>query len=185
MQYSTGLPVSDERIFAEFYQRHVILLLNFIRRYVPTREDAEDILEEVFFAAYEQRIPVVVHRDEQFAWLRQVAYYKCVDLLRRQQRRPTVPLENVAERLYETDARSPEQVALRTDDQCLLHACLAELSAQQQVVVHLKFGQRLSGVEIARRLNKSESSVSMLLARALNRLREMYDLKEGGRIDEE
>ncbi|HJT55315.1 MAG TPA: RNA polymerase sigma factor [Ktedonobacteraceae bacterium] len=178
MQHSTGLPVSDESAFAEFYQRHVIPLLNFIRRYIPTREDAEDILVDVFFAAYEQRIPVVLHEDEQFAWLRQVAYHKCVDLLRRQQRRPTVTLENVAERLYEADERSPEQVALRTDDQSLLHACLAELSAQQQVVVHLKFGQRLSGVEIARRLNKSESSVSMLLARALNHLREMYGLEE-------
>ena len=178
MQQSTGQPVSDESAFAEFYQRHGIPLLNFIRRYVPTREDAEDILVDVFFAAYDQRIPVVVDKDEQFAWLRQVAYHKCVDMLRRQQRRPTVTLENVAERLYETDERSPEQVALRTDDHCLLHACLAELPPQQQVVVHLKFGQKLSGVEIARRLNKSESSVSMLLTRALNRLREMYGLQE-------
>ena len=178
MQHSTGLPVSDESAFAEFYQCHVIPLLNFIRRYIPIREDAEDILVDVFFAAYEQRIPVVLHEDEQFAWLRQVAYHKCVDLLRRQQRRPTVTLENVAERLYEADERSPEQVVLRTDAHSLLHARLAELSAQQQVVVHLKFGQRLSGVQIARRLNKSESSVSMLLARALNRLREMYGLEE-------
>jgi len=178
MQHRTGLPVSDERAFAEFYQRHVIALLNFIRRYVPTREDAEDILVDVFFAAYEQRMAIVLHGDEQFAWLRQVAYHKCVDLLRRQQRRPTVTLENVAEILCEPDERSPEQVALRTDDHTLLHAYLTELPAQQQVVVHLKFGQRLSGIEIARRLNKSESSVSMLLARALNHLREMYGLKE-------
>ncbi len=178
MQHSTELPVSDESAFAEFYQRHVIPLLNFIRRYISIREDAEDILVDVFFAAYGQSVPMVVDRDEQFAWLRQVAYHKCVDLLRRQQRRPTVTLENVMERLYEADERSPEQVALRTDDQSLLHACLAELPPQQQVVVHLKFGLRLSGVEIARRLNKSESSVSMLLARALNRLREMYGLQE-------
>ena len=58
MQHSTEPPVSDESAFAEFYQRHMIPLLNFIRRYVPTREDAEDILVDVLFAAYEQRIPV-------------------------------------------------------------------------------------------------------------------------------
>jgi RNA polymerase sigma factor (sigma-70 family) len=80
--------------------------------------------------------------------------------------------------LYEADEQSPELVALRAEEHSLLREHLAELTAPQQALLHLKFGQRLSGAEIARRMNKSESSVSKLLARALNQLREMYQAKE-------
>lgn len=184
MQQRTGLPVTNETALAEFYQRHVITLLSYIRRFVPTREDAEDVLMEVFLAAYEHRVLVAFSQDEQVAWLRRVAHNKCVDLLRRQQRHPTLALESVSGILYEPEEQSPEWVALRAEEHSLLRNHLAELPAQQQTILYLKFGQRLSGVEIARRLNKSESSVSMVLSRALNHLRQRYGSRKGDRADE-
>ena len=184
MQQRTGLPVSHETAFAELYRRHAITLLNSIRRSVSTPEDAEDVLVEVFLAAHERSALITISEDEQLAWLRRVARNKCVDLMRRQQRHPTIALESVVEMLYEPDEYSPERVALRAEEHSLLRNHLADLSAQQQAILHLKFGQRLSGVEIARRLNKSESSVSMLLSRALNHLRNVYGSKKGDRTDE-
>jgi RNA polymerase sigma factor (sigma-70 family) len=184
MQQQTGLPVTNETAFTNLYQRHAITLLSSIRRYTPMREDAEDVLVEVFLAAYEHRALVALSDNEQLAWLRRVAHNKCVDLLRRQQRHPTIALESVAEMLYELDECSPEYVALRAEEHSLLQNHLAALSAQQQTILHLKFGQKLSGVEIARKLNKSESSVSMMLSRTLNHLRKMYGSKKGDRIDE-
>jgi RNA polymerase sigma-70 factor (ECF subfamily) len=184
MQEGTGLPGSNEAAFAAFYRRHVMTLLNYIRRYAPTGEDAEDVLVEVFLAAHEQRVLVTLSEDEQLAWLRRVAYHKCVDLLRHQQRHPSLALETVSETLYEPEEQSPESLALRADEQTLLRHHLAELPAPQQAILSLKFGQRLSGAEIARRLNRSESSVSTLLARALNYLRERYRSKKGDCTDE-
>ncbi len=178
MQQRMGLPITNESAFADLYRRHVIPLLNYILRYVSTREDAEDVLVEVFLAAHDRADLIALCEDEQLAWLRRVAYHKCVDLLRRQQRHPTIALENVVETLYEADEQSPELVALRTEEHSLLRERLSKLTAQQQVILHLKFGQRLSGAEIARRLHKSESSVSKLLARALNQLRDMYKSRE-------
>lgn len=178
MQQRKGPPVTSENAFAELYQGYVSTLLNYIRRYVSVHEDAEDILVEVFLAAHERGDLVALREDERLAWLRRVAYYKCVDLLRRQQRYPTVALDTLMDALYETDERSPELVALRSEEHSLLRKYLAELTVPQQTILHLKFGQWLSGVEIARRLNKSEGSVSKILARALNQLRERYKTKE-------
>lgn len=184
MQRRTGAPATDDAALAELYQCHVITLLSYIRRYVATREDAEDVLVEVFLAVQERGGLGSLKEEEQLAWLRRVAYNKCVDVLRRQQRHLTIALESVAEQLYELDERSPEQIALRTEEHSLLRNLLAELPAQQQAILYLKFGYRLSGVEIARRLNKSQSSVSMLLSRALNHLRKMYGAKGGDSTDE-
>jgi RNA polymerase sigma factor (sigma-70 family) len=180
MQQRTGAPVT----LAELYQRHVIALLSYIQRYVSTYEDAEDVLVEVFLAAYERGTLTTLSEGEQVAWLRRVAHNKCVDILRRQQRHPTVSLESVGGMLYEADEQSPERVALRMEEHSLLWNRLAELTAQQQTILHLKFGQKLSGAEIARRLNKSESTISTLLSRTLNQLRELYGSKKGDCIDE-
>lgn len=178
MQQREGLPGTQENALNKLYQCYVSTLLNYIRRYVSVREDAEDILVEVFLAAHERGNLVELREDERLAWLRRVAYYKCVDLLRRQQRYPMVALDTVMEALYEADERSPEFVAVYAEEHSQLRKYLAELTVPQQTILHLKFGLRLSGAEIARHLNKSEGSVSKLLARALNQLRERYKTGE-------
>lgn len=166
-------PGCEENALAELYQRHATALLAYIRRYVFTREDAEDVLLEVFLAAMERGALADVSSGEQLAWLRRVAHNKCVDLYRRQRRHPMVPLESVAEILYEDESRTPEATTLRREEHALLRRHMARLSPQQQIVLHLRFAENLHSPEIARQLHKSESGVRMLLARALNRLHQL------------
>lgn len=184
MQERTETPFRGKLSLAELYQSHAITLLNSIRRNVSTREDAEDVLLEVFLAAHERNELTALSEGEQLAWLRRVAYNKCVDILRRQQRRPIVSLERVVETLYETDEYSPEQVALRREEHALLWDHLAELTKQQQTILHLKFGQKLRSAEIARQLNKSEGAINSLLSRTLKQLRNLYRSRKGDCIDE-
>lgn len=174
MQPRTDLPALNNAAFAELYQRHVYTLLSFIRRYVSTREDAEDVLLEVFLAAMERNGLVGLGESEQLAWLRRVAHNKCVDAYRKAQRRPAVPLESAMDGLYEDEEKAPEQLALRSEERALLHSLLVHLPEQQQAVLRLRFMHDLKCPEIARQLNKSEGSVRMALSRALNHLREIY-----------
>ncbi len=185
MQPQTRFSV-DSTMFADLYQRHVHTLLTFIRRYVSTREDAEDVLLEVFLAAFENGSLAKLDEGEQLAWLRRVARNKCADLYRRTRYRQAVSLENVANLLYEEEDRAPEELVLRSEEHALLRTRLADLPQQQQVVLRLRFGNGLRSVEIARQLNKSESAVRMLLSRALNLLRGAYwQQEQGGNNDEQ
>ena len=177
MQLRTGGPIYDDAAFAELYQRHAHTLLRFIWSHVHTREDAEDVLLEVFLAAMERDALPRLNEAEQLAWLRRVAYNKCIDVYRCGQRRPVVPLDSALDLLYEDEEQAPEQLALRMEEHALLRNFLARLSEQQQTVLRLHFAYNLRGPEIARRLNKSEGSVRKLLSRALNHLREMYSEK--------
>jgi RNA polymerase sigma factor (sigma-70 family) len=185
MQPQTDLPSYDDDSLVDLYQRHVYALLNFIRRYVFTREDAEDVLLEVFMAALERNALVGLSDGEQLAWLRRVAHNKCVDVYRRTQHQPTVSLESVAEILYEDEEQAPEQVALRSEEHALLRSYLANLPEQQQAVLRLRFAHGLRCIEIARRLNKREGTVRMLLSRALNLLRRNYEKQEKGDCQDE
>ena len=74
----------DQRI-SEAIEREQARLRNFIRRRVPDREDAEDILQEVFYELIEAyRLMKPVERVS--AWLFSVARNRITDLFRR--RRP-------------------------------------------------------------------------------------------------
>jgi RNA polymerase sigma factor (sigma-70 family) len=138
------------------------------------------VLLEVFMAALERNALAGLSDGEQLAWLRRVAHNKCVDAYRRAQRQPAVSLESLEEIPYEDEEQTPEQVALRSEEQALLRTYLANLPAQQQEVLRLRFAQGLRCTEIARRLNKKEGTVRMLLSRALNLLRGTYEKQEKG-----
>ena len=103
MQPQKDLPTPEDAELTELYQRYAYTLLHFIRRHVSTREDAEDVLLEVFMAAWEQN-------------------------------------------------------------------ALASMRAGER----LRFAGNMRCSEIDRQLNKREGAVRMVLARALNLLRDQW-----------
>lgn len=180
MQSQRDRPGHDDASFADLYQRHAFVLLNYIRRHTLTREDAEDVLMEVFLAAYKHQALAGLSTGEQLGWLRRVAHNKCVDAYRRTQRQPAISLEDVNEILLEDEEQSPEQIALQSEEQAQLRVHLAHLSEQQQEILRLRFAQGMRSSEIARSTHKKEGTVRSLLARALNSLRGTYEKQEEG-----
>jgi RNA polymerase sigma factor (sigma-70 family) len=85
-----------------------------------------------------------------------------------------VGLDVVAETLYADEALAPDQVALQREAERQLREEISHLSAAQQHVLRLHFGEGLRCVEIARMLGKGEGAVRMVLSRALNLLRTRY-----------
>src|SRR5258708_13873228 len=61
---------ADRSLIAALYQRHAPGTLTFIRRHIPSREDAEDALLEVFLAALESENLAALNEGEQLACLR-------------------------------------------------------------------------------------------------------------------
>ncbi len=161
----------------ELYRKHARTILRFVRRQVSSLEEAEDIVLEVFTAALESETVVRLNEQEQKAWLHRVAYNKCMDHHRRIARRPAVSLDLLVENIYDDDEREPDTMAIRQEEYRLLRQNLTLLTEQQREVLRLKFDDGLRSPEIARRMNKSESAVRMMLARTLNFLRDIYTRK--------
>lgn len=177
MQQPQAVPAHDDSQIAKLYRQHALSIMIYVHRHVSSREDAEDIVLDVFLAALNQKnLVTLTNLDEQqqLAWLRKVAYHKCIDYQRRASRRTAVPLEEAGETLYSDERHSPEELTLRHEEDALLRERLHQLPEHYQTVLQLRFAGGLSCAEIAQHINKSDGAVRILLSRALNILRNIY-----------
>lgn len=156
------------------YRQHAAALFAYLCLHIAAREDAEDILLEVFLAALQY--PALLDRSPatQGAWLRGVAHHKVVDYYRQTAHRQAVPLEHITDTLFADEGLSPERLALQREGDEHLLAALRRLSALQQQVLSLHFGYGLRSAEIAAILHKQEATVRKLLSRAVNTIRTLY-----------
>jgi len=79
MQLLFGQRTLDDSPIARLYQHYWLTILASIRQHISSREDAEDILLEVFVAALESTSLLTMGEKQQLVWLRRVAHNKCVD----------------------------------------------------------------------------------------------------------
>jgi RNA polymerase sigma factor (sigma-70 family) len=174
------LPMLDDSLIAALYEREALTIFTYVLRRVPLREDAEDILLEVFLAALENESISELNAEKQRAWLLRVAHNKIVDFHRYAVRRTNVPLEDVTETLYGTEDMEPDQVILQQEEYALLQTNLARLPTLQQEIVRLRYNDGLPYPEIAARVHKREGAIRVLLSRSFHFLRNIYQQQEGG-----
>jgi RNA polymerase sigma factor (sigma-70 family) len=169
-------------VFAGYRRR----LENFIRRRVPALEDAEDIVQEIFYQL--ARMDSLARPVEQTAaWLYRVARNMASN--RRSKKRdepyPVVYDENgdavfqdVADLLFDTEV-TPETEYLRALVWEELDAALAELPDEQRYIfeqtellgIPVKEISRITGVPVNTLLSRKHYAV----VRLRKRLRELYD----------
>lgn len=164
----------DGSPIAALYQREALAVFAYIKRRVPSREDAEDLLLEVFLAALEYETLADLPAERQRAWLLRVAHNKVIDHRRYASYRTAVPLEDVSEKIYSASEIEPDQALLAQEEYEQLQANVKRLPALQQEILHLRFTAGMPYTEIAQRLNKREGAVRTLFSRSLSFLRHIY-----------
>lgn len=164
----------QDTLVGRLYQRYWLVLFTAIVQSVSSREDAEDILLDVFLAALEQTALASMSEQHQEAWLRRVAYNKCMDFHRRAIRRSALPLEGNTELMHDEKHIAPEWAALRQEELAQLRTHFASLSSVQQELLRLRFADELSCGQIAVCMHKSEGAIRTMLSRTLNFLRGIY-----------
>jgi RNA polymerase sigma-70 factor (ECF subfamily) len=134
----------------------------FARRLGPGAPDLEDLVQETLLAihlkrdTYDQRQPFT-------PWAYALARYKMLDLFRRTRRRPTVPIDGVADLFSE---ENPEEGAVRRD----LDKLLSSLPKRQRAVMEDVKLQGLSMDEAGARSGMSAAAARVSVHRALQQL---------------
>ena len=174
-----------EQEMALLYRKYAPGVLTYVRLRVPSPEDAEDLVVEVFVAAIQNANFAALSEKAKQLWLWRVTRNKVIDAYRRAKTRQSVTLDHVADGLFEDEMFSPEYSALRQEDYMDLYAHLQSLPPLQQQILRMRFGQGLSCGEIATTLGKQENVVRVTLSRSLNLLRKIYrrrrEVQESGR----
>lgn len=157
---------------AVLYDKYAPMIFRSIYQQLPYRQDAEDVLLEVFLAALKQDNLATLAPEQQLAWLQRVARNKVIDRYRQHTHMIMLPLDTALEMV--DWAPTPEQQALQREAYERLYKELERLPAVQQQLIHLRFGNNLRFQQIAAILNRPEGSVRKMLSRTLKQLRAIY-----------
>lgn len=154
--------------FQALYDRFSDELFRFIRVRTSTKDDAQDILQEVFvdlWRAFDKGRFIYSSDGEFMGFLFTIARRKLAKLYRFRQ--VTISFDEIGD-TPQTDAGESQAGEL-----ILLFQALRKLNREDQELVRLRYFSSLSFPEIARLLNRSESAVKMRHHRALAKLKEL------------
>lgn len=170
----------DSAAFGALYERHRSRVLRFAAARLRDPEEARDVVQETFLEAL-RALPQYRGEAPLWSWLAGIAYHRICAHYRTRVAAPrdaAFAEEPVCPAAFVDDALDARRSLARCE------AVLASgLSAEQQRIFHLRYGQNRSINSIARTVSRSRESVKVGLFRARRKLlREVPDLAGGAGI---
>lgn len=170
---------SWERLCAELRPRLALLARLRLDRRLAARVDADDLVQELLLQLSARQLDPGPRGEHLMAWLRTALDHQLIDLHRRHVLAARRSID--AERPLEAPGRqllsgqtTPTRAARRAErTRDLLQALQRMPDDQRRVIVHRVLEER-SVRETAELLERSEGAVSVLLNRALRKLRDLY-----------
>jgi RNA polymerase sigma-70 factor (ECF subfamily) len=161
----------DEAALAQLYDRYRVILFGLLMRILNNREEAEDVLQEVFLQVWRRAADFDENRGRPFTWLVTMARSRGIDRLRTLASRERVVVAGAKE---ETEAVSDAASdAFRSEQRSLVTSALAQLPDEQQRPLILAYFDGLTQTEIAARLGAPLGTVKTRMRTGMMKLREM------------
>ena len=165
----------DRQAFTQLYTAHLNNLYHYIFLFTKSKEETEEILQEIFIKIWEKRekLPEV---DSLKNYLFRFAKNKLLDKIRHLQ---------IRQRVFSEIKRTTDSSETTTSDQCayreyyrLVQLAIEKLPNKRKLIFRLNIENGLSQDEIAMQLNISKSVVKKQIYSASHSVRE-YLFKHG------
>jgi RNA polymerase sigma-70 factor (ECF subfamily) len=169
-----GMSLKDPDHFLCLSKRYEDKLLRYILRISKfSREDAEDVLQDVFIKTYYNLNGF--DKDLRFSsWIYRIAHNEAVSAIRKKIVRPTISLE-VEDIERFGDAFDMTKVMDNTFDRKYIDQALSKLDKKYREVLVLRFLDEKDYVEIADILKKPVSTVGNLILRGKKIFKDEYE----------
>ncbi len=163
----------DQDAFALLVQRHQRLVFNLSLRMVQDYEDASEVTQEAFLAAW-QGLPSFRNEARFATWLYRIAYHCCLRQLERRKRERDLQAAIQAEHILDeiNKVQREEEILELRDRQAAVLDQLAQLPTKYRSVLILRHLQEMTYEEMADRLSMPIGTIKTHLFRARNLLKE-------------
>lgn len=146
------------------------------RRLSPDRAEAEDAVQEIYMDIWKSAIRFDPQRGSEKMFIAMIARRRLIDRMRRNARRPLIAETEDIEMIGFAE---PDNSGERGIEAERAAAAVAELKADQQLVIQLAVLQGLSHGEIAARTGMPLGTVKSQMRRGLIRVRELLGIEAG------
>jgi RNA polymerase sigma-70 factor (ECF subfamily) len=159
----------DEAALARLYDGYRVILFGLLVRILNSREEAEDVLQDVFIQVWRRAKDFDEKRGRPFTWLVTLARSRAIDRLRQLSARQRLAdgaaqeqTEAVSDALSDTIKAAQQQVVRRA---------LSELPEEQRHTLMLAYFDGLTQSEIAAKLNAPLGTIKTRMRSGMIKLR--------------
>lgn len=164
----------DQEAFSELYDRSCQILFGLSLRILENREEAEDVLQEVYAEVWRKSVRYDERRGSPIAWLVTLTRSRAIDRLRARAARGYHATESLDPALVaDTPADQPDafQQQATAELRTVVSQALAALPAEQRLALELAYYEGLSQSEIAERVKAPLGTVKTRIKLAMGKLR--------------
>jgi RNA polymerase sigma-70 factor, ECF subfamily len=166
-----AIAARDEAALAQLYDRYRLILFGLLMRILNNREEAEDVLQEVFLQVWRKAEDFDENRGRPFTWLVTLGRSRGIDRLRTLAARDRVAEAGAKEVVdHISDAASD---AFKSEQRGLVNEALSQLPDEQKRPLMLAYFDGLTQSEIATRLGAPLGTVKTRMRTGLVNLREL------------
>ena len=166
-----AIAAKDEAALALLYDRYRVILFGLLMRILNSREEAEDVLQEVFLQVWRKAKDFDEKRGRPFTWLVTLGRSRGIDRLRSLSARERVAEAGAREATEEISDAATD--AFKSEQRGLITNALAQLPDDQKRPIMLAYFDGLSQSEIATRLGAPLGTVKTRMRTGLMKLREL------------
>ena len=161
----------DDHAFEILVRRHEDKIFRLAQRRVGSREDARDIIQDVFIGLW--RNPRAWRNKEKFTtWLYRIVYNRCLNHIRNRKIRSFLSLSRMTgdSSVLPPASDSPASDMEKREDSLRFQQALDRLPAAQKAAIHLRYIENMSVVEMAKSMGVSYRSAESRLYMAKKNL---------------
>ena len=160
----------DRKAFHEVYRRTSAKLFGVCLRIFAEREEAEDVLQEVYVSVWHKAGQFDPARASPITWLVTMARNRAIDRLRARGRRIMTPLDTIDEPADES--ASALDCMIETEGETRIEYCLGRLSDGDATLIRTAFYEGATYGELAERSRQPLGTIKSRIRRAFLKLRE-------------
>ena len=162
----------DEQALASLYDRYRVILCSLVLRILHSRDEAEDVLQELFLQVWKRASDFDEARGRPFTWLVTLARSRAIDRLRSLGARDRAATEAARDAGPEPWSDAAHD-AIRSEESEIVRQALAELPEEQRQALLLAYFEGLTQTEIAARLGAPLGTVKTRMRSGMIKLREL------------
>jgi RNA polymerase sigma-70 factor (ECF subfamily) len=164
----------DRKALRDVFDRTSAKLMGICLRILKDREEAEDVLQEVYVSIWSRAGTFDPGKASAITWLATIARNRAIDRLRsRRSRAGSAPVEEIME--LADDRPDGFAVVAAKDEGERIHHCLSTLETKLQEMIRVAFFDGLSYSDLAARAGVPLGTMKSWIRRGLQRLRDCLE----------